>query len=155
MNRQSTIVGFVLLLWPLWIFFAGVAVAGELRVGTWKTPQTIQPFFYERFLEPPGRVKVLSFTNPADQKVALLAGSLDFCGTTLAHAIHSASRGQPVVVVSALCNKCSALVVRWDGPIRRVRDLRGKKIGYVPGWRCQPETFHPEPDCSMLSALLL
>jgi NitT/TauT family transport system substrate-binding protein len=38
-----------------------------------------------------------------------------------------------VVVVAALCNKCSALVVRKDGPIRTVRDLAGRKIGYVPG----------------------
>ena len=63
----------------------------------------------------------------------LLAGSLEICGTTLAHAIHSASQGQPVVLVAALCNKCSALVVKKDGPIKQVADLRGKKIGYVPG----------------------
>jgi len=55
------------------------------------------------------------------------------CGTTLAHAIHSASQGQPVVLVAALCNKCSALVVRKDGSIKTVKDLKGKKIGYVPG----------------------
>jgi len=42
------------------------------------------------------------FTNNSSQKTALLAGSLDMCGTTLAHAIHSASRGQPIVVVAAL-----------------------------------------------------
>jgi NitT/TauT family transport system substrate-binding protein len=102
-------------------------------VGTWKTAQTIQPFFYETFLPQKETLKVFSFTNPADQKVALLAGSLDMCGTTLAHAIHSASLGQPVVVVAALCNKCSALVVKKDGPVKAVKDLRGKKIGYVPG----------------------
>jgi len=102
------------------------------RVGTWKTAQTIQPFFYHRYLgiQP---VEVAAFTNPADQKMALLAGSLDMCGTTLAHAIHAASRGEPVVVVAALCNKCSALVVDADGPVRSVGDLAGKKIGYVPG----------------------
>ncbi len=110
-----------------------VAMAQEARVGTWKTPQTIQPFFYERFMEPPGRVTVFPFTNPADQKTALLAGSLDMCGTTLVHAIQSAAMGQPVVVVAALCNKASALVVKRDGPIGRVADLRGKTIGYVPG----------------------
>ena len=76
---------------------------------------------------------LFAFTNPADQKTALLAGSLDMCGTTLAHAIHSASMGQPVVVVAALCNKCSALVVKKDGPIQTVADLKGKRIGYVPG----------------------
>jgi len=107
--------------------------ASEIKVGTWKTAQTIQPFFYEKFLPQKKGVKVFSFTNPADQKTALLAGSLDMCGTTLAHAIHSASLGQPVVVVAALCNKCSALVVRKGGPAKEVSDLRGRKIGYVPG----------------------
>ena len=101
------------------------------RAGTWKTAQTIQPFFYDRFGA--GDVEVFSFTNPADQKTALLAGGLDICGTTLAHAIHSASQGQPVVVVAALCNKCSAFVVKKDGPVQAVADLRGRKIGYVPG----------------------
>jgi NitT/TauT family transport system substrate-binding protein len=107
--------------------------AHEVRVGTWKTAQTIQPFFYQEFLPSSRKVSVFSFTNPADQKMALLAGSLDMCGTTLAHAIHSASRGEPVAVVAALCDKCSALVVRKDGPVKTVTDLAGKRIGYVPG----------------------
>ena len=114
-------------------FIRGVVVATEIKVGTWKTAQTIQPFFYEKFVSPEDQVSVFSFTNPADQKVALLAESLDMCGTTLAHAIHSASRDQPVVVVAALCNKCSALVVKKDGPVKAIKDLKGKKIGYVPG----------------------
>lgn len=107
--------------------------ADQYRVGTWKTAQTIQPFFYQQFLAKGESVTVFPFTNPADQKTALLAGSLDMTGTTLAHAIQSAVMGQPVVVVAALCNKCSALVVRTDGPIHQVVDLKGKKIGYVPG----------------------
>ena len=121
----------------IWIILLGLhpgnAAAEDLRVGTWKTAQTIQPFFYAEFLPAPDKVTVFSFTNPADQKTALLAGSLDMCGTTLAHAIHSAAQGQPVVVVAALCNKSSALVVRNDTKIQSVADLTGKKIGYVPG----------------------
>ena len=101
------------------------------KVGTWKTAQTIQPFFYDQFLS--HKIEVFSFTNPADQKTALLAGSLDMCGTTLAHAIHSASQGQPVVVVAALCNKSSALVVKKDSPIQSIAHLRSKRIGFVPG----------------------
>ena len=107
--------------------------ARPLPIGTWKTAQTIQPFFYDRFLPATLTCQVLAFTNPADQKTALLAGSLAMCGTTLAHAIYSASQGQPVVVVAALCNKSSALVVKQDGPIRSDADLKGKTIGYVPG----------------------
>ena len=105
----------------------------EIQVGTWKTAQTIQPFYYQEFVPKPDKVTVVAFTNPADQKSALLAGSLDFTGTTLAHAIASASMGQPVVIVAALCNKCSALVVKNDGPIHTVTDLKGRAIGYVPG----------------------
>ncbi|MFW6373109.1 MAG: ABC transporter substrate-binding protein [Thermodesulfobacteriota bacterium] len=115
------------------IFSVGPAFSREYRVGTWKTAQTIQPFYYDRFLPDSSKISVFAFTNPADQKTALLAGSLDMCGTTLAHAVHSASLGQPVVVVAALCNKSSALVVKKDGPVKTVADLKGKKIGYVPG----------------------
>lgn len=119
------------------LILSSVPLAGQagdpVRIGTWKTPQTIQPFFYDRFLPSTMKSQVLPFSNPADQKTALLAGSLDICGTTLAHAIYSASVGQPVVVVSALCNKCSALVVQKDGPIHSEEDLAGKTIGYVPG----------------------
>lgn len=121
----------VLLLLPL-LLMPVMAWAGDSwRVGTWKTAQTIQPFFYERFTD--SAVTVLPFTNPADQKAALLAGSLDICGTTLAHAIAAASRGEPVVVVASLCEKCSALVVKSDGPVQNVEDLAGRTIGYVPG----------------------
>ncbi|SHJ00966.1 NitT/TauT family transport system substrate-binding protein [Desulfatibacillum alkenivorans DSM 16219] len=112
---------------------AAPVFAQEYKVGTWKTAQTIQPFYYQDYVPEGDQVDVFSFTNPADQKTALLAKSLDMCGATLAHAIHSASQGQPVVVVAALCNKCSALVVKKDGPIEKVEDLKGKRIGYVPG----------------------
>lgn len=129
-----TIIAFfftALLSWP------GAAGAGQseraFRVGTWKTAQTIQPFFYADFVPNGKKVEVFSFTNPADQKAALLAGSLDFCGTTIVHAITSASMGQPVVVVAAMCNKSSALVVGKDSRISSVSGLRGKIIGCVPG----------------------
>ncbi|WP_213183915.1 ABC transporter substrate-binding protein [Desulfosarcina cetonica] len=119
----------------MWIFHGAPVLAEPqvVRLGTWKTAQTIQPFFYQQFLPAQYKTKVFPFTNPADQKTALLAGSLDMCGTTLAHAIHSASLGQPVVIVAALCNKCSALVVKKGGPVKSVADLKGRKIGYVPG----------------------
>jgi NitT/TauT family transport system substrate-binding protein len=115
--------------------FAALPSAGaeEYKVGTWKTAQTIQPFLYQDFIPAGEKVSVFSFTNPADQKTALLAGSLEMVGTTLVHAIQSASRGEPVVVVAALCNKCSALVVKKDGPVQEIADLKGKRIGYVPG----------------------
>jgi NitT/TauT family transport system substrate-binding protein len=104
----------------------------DLRAGTWKTAQTITPFFYEQFVPQGSSVKVFSFTNPGDQKTALLAGSLDITGTTIVHAITGAAKGEPVVVVCSLCDKCSALVVKKGAGIQKPADLRGKRIGYVP-----------------------
>jgi len=133
MRKLSSFWAASILLFTLTLIAGQPALAQDpWRVGTWKTAQTIQPFFYQQFL-PGSKLEVFPFTNPADQKMALLAGSLDMCGTTLAHAIHAASRGEPVVVVAALCNKCSALVVKKDGPIQSIKELAGKKIGYVPG----------------------
>lgn len=116
-------------------FWAAAAPAAEVwRVGTWKTAQTIQPFVYARYAAPPTpQVEVRPFTNPADQKAALLSGSLDMTGTTLALAIQAASRGEPVRLVAALGNKCSALVVAKDGPVRSLAQLKGRRIAYVPG----------------------
>ena len=118
---------------------ANFAVAAEVwHVGTWKTAQTIQPFLYEKYATPanPGlQVEVRPFTNPADQKSALLAGSLDMTGTTLALAIQAASRGEPVWLVAALGNKCSALVVAKDSPIKNTADLRGKRNAFTLSYK--------------------
>jgi len=113
--------------------FAGDKKPVSLKVGTWKTAQTITPYFYEKFARKDYEITVFPFTNPGDQKTALLAGSLDVTGTTLVHAIASSAKGAPVVVVCALCDKCSALVARKGQGIREPADLRGKRIGYVPG----------------------
>ena len=107
------------------------AKSEKVTVGTWKTAQTITPYFYDEFM--PESVEVLPFTNPGDQKTALLAGSLDMCGTTLVTAITAASKGEPVKIVTSLCNKCSALVVDKDYGIQSEADLKGKRIAYVPG----------------------
>ena len=105
----------------------------QAKVATWKTAQTITPFFYQDFLPADHQVEISPFTNPGDMKTALLAGSLDMCGTTLVTAITALSKGEPVVVVSGLSNKCSALVVSNGANIESEADLRGKKIAYVPG----------------------
>lgn len=105
----------------------------SLSVGSWKTAQTIQPFFYGDYINGDYDVEVLPFTNPGDQKTALLAGSLNMCGTTLVTAIMAAAKGEPIKIVSGLCNKCSALVVGKDSDIKSEADLKGKTIAYVPG----------------------
>jgi hypothetical protein len=109
------------------------AEAINMTVGTWKTAQTIQPFIYDKFANKGETVEVKPFTNPGDMKTALLAGDLDFTGTTWATAIMAASKGEPVKVVAAMTEKCSALVVGKDSDIKTTKDLKGKTIAYVPG----------------------
>ncbi|MCL2200903.1 MAG: ABC transporter substrate-binding protein [Oscillospiraceae bacterium] len=109
----------------------GGTEAQETRVGTWRTAQTITPFYYEMFLDT--EIEVLPFTNPGDQLTALLAGSLDMTGTTLVTAIMALAQDEPIVMVTSLCKKCSALVVGVDSGIYTEEDLRGKTIAYVPG----------------------
>ena len=111
--------------------FGGLSSEEVIKIGTWRTAQTIQPFFYENYVDFP--IEVLPFTNPGDQKTALLAGSLHMCGTTLVTAIIAASQNEPILIVAALSNKCSALVVGIDSGIETEADLRGKTIAYVPG----------------------
>jgi len=103
-----------------------------LRIGTWKTAQTIQPFFYENYLNNK-EIEVLPFTNPGDMKMALLSSSLDICGSTLVTAITARAKGEPIVVLAGLSNGCSALVIKKDSGIREIKNLKGKKIAYVPG----------------------
>lgn len=110
-----------------------VTDATQLKVGTWKTAQTIQPFFYDQFIDKSSSVEVLPFTNPGDQKTALLSGGLDMTGTTLVTAITAAANHEPIRIVTSLCNKCSALVAGVDSGIETEADLKGKTIAYVPG----------------------
>lgn len=107
--------------------------AKNMTVGTWKTAQTIQPFFYEDFSDESENLEVKPFTNPGDMKTALLSGDLDFTGTTWVTAIMSASKGEPIKVVASMTEKCSALVVGKDSGINTTKDLKGKTIAYVPG----------------------
>ena len=102
-------------------------------VGTWKTAQTLTPYFYEDFVPAGSAIEIKPFTNPGDQKTALLAGSLDMTGTTIPTAIQAAAAGEPIKIVTSLCNKCSALVVGKDSDIQSAADLKGKTIAYVPG----------------------
>jgi len=128
----------LLVLITMTILISGCSNENELdkqsyTVGTWKTAQTIQPFFYDQFIEESSSLEVLPFTNPSDQKSALLAGDLDICGSTWVTAIIAASNGEPIKVISNLTEKCSALVVNNDSGIYSVADLKEKKIAYVPG----------------------
>ncbi|MCL2366528.1 MAG: ABC transporter substrate-binding protein [Oscillospiraceae bacterium] len=135
LSKSKKIVGLLLSVALMVALLAGCvgeeAAEPVVQVGTWRTAQTITPFYYDEFLD--AQIEVLPFTNPGDQLTALLAGSLDMTGTTLVTAIMALARNEPIVMVTSLCMKCSALVVGSDSGIYAIEDLRGKTIAYVPG----------------------
>ena len=108
---------------------------GKTQVQLWgpgRQHRRFSHFSMGEYLEDGYEVEVLPFTNPGDQKTALLAGELDMTGTTMVTAITAAEKGEPIRIVAGLCNKCSALVVKGFRH-KKPEDLKGKHIAYVPG----------------------
>jgi len=102
---------------------------GHLRI----SPHLMAPRFYARFLPPGLRVETLAFNNSTEIKTAVVTGSVDFAVTGVTAALLGASRGEPFRVLAAAADGASAIVARKEHGIRRIEDLKGKRVGYVPG----------------------
>ncbi|UWG97607.1 MAG: ABC transporter substrate-binding protein [Candidatus Dehalobacter alkaniphilus] len=104
----------------------------QMKVGTSKSPQAMIPYFYQQFLPEKYSSEVIYFSSISDSVNALMAGTLDATSCSMVNVISAASKGQPVVVLCGICNKCSALVAGVNSGIESEKDLKGKKIGYLP-----------------------
>lgn len=103
------------------------------KIAAGRSAQTIQPYFYDELLSENGDAEVVTFSNPADMKAALLSGDIDLSVTNWVAAIMARANGEPIKVVASTCQKCSALVVGTDSGIESIQDLKGKNIGYLSG----------------------
>ena len=63
----------------------------------------------------------------------MVTNSVDFGMFGLAAATIGGAAGEPVVVIATACNRGMAVVARADGPINSIKDLKGKKVGILPG----------------------
>jgi NitT/TauT family transport system substrate-binding protein len=105
-----------------------------IRMGVLKLIHSITPYFYERFLPAGTKIEIIPFSTPTDGKDAVVTGSVDYGTFGIAAAILGASSHQPVVVYGSECNKGMAIVARKDdATITTLKDLKGKKIGILPG----------------------
>jgi NitT/TauT family transport system substrate-binding protein len=105
-----------------------------IRVGMLRiSPHLMAPRFYARFLPPDLAVETLAFNNSTEIKTAVVTGSVDFAVTGITAALQGASRGEPFRVLAAAADGASAIVARRDAAVGQVEDLRGKRVGYVPG----------------------
>ncbi|MDG4769733.1 ABC transporter substrate-binding protein [Solwaraspora sp. WMMD792] len=113
-----------------------VALEGEQRsvtVGVLRQPHLSHPLFYDRFLPENVTLDIVPFANSTEIKNAVVSGDLTFGVTGITAALQGAANAEPVVVVAAAADGGSAIVAGEESGIGDVADLRGKRIGYVPG----------------------
>jgi len=112
--------------------FAAEAVT--LRMGVLKLIHSITPYFYEKFLPAGYKIEIVPFSTPTDGKDAVVTGSVDYGTFGIAAANLGSVGHQPVLVYGSECNKGMAIVARKDdAAISTLKDLKGKKIGILPG----------------------
>lgn len=104
-----------------------------IRVGTLKLIHGITPYFYDKFTPAGYKIEVVPFETPTDGKNAVVTKSVDFGTYGLAAATLGAAAGEPVVIVAAQCNRGMAVVGRTDAKIASIKDLKGKRVGILPG----------------------
>lgn len=114
----------------------GQACAEEqvtIRMGVMKLIHSMTPYFYERFLPADYRLIIIPFSTPTDVKDAVVTGSVDYGTFGIAAAILGAVAHQPVVVYGSECDKGMAVIARKGEHVATISDLKGKRIGILPG----------------------
>lgn len=104
-----------------------------IKVGTLKVVHGITPYFYDKFTPAGYKIEVIPFETPTDGKNAVVTKSVDFGTYGLAAATLGASAGEPVVVIAPFSNGGMAIVAKKDAGINTIKDLKGKRVGILPG----------------------
>jgi NitT/TauT family transport system substrate-binding protein len=104
-----------------------------IKVGTLKLIHAIAPYFYDKFTPPGYKIEVIPFETPTDGKNAVVTKSVDFGTYGVAAAILGAAAGEPVVIIGPSGNGGMAVVVRKDSGVGAFKELKGKRVGILPG----------------------
>jgi NitT/TauT family transport system substrate-binding protein len=112
---------------------SALAADQVIRVGTLKLMHGITPYFYDKFTPAGYKIEVVPFETPTDGKNAVVTKSVDFGTYGLAAATLGGASGEPVVIIAAQCNRGMAVVGRADAKIASIKELKGKRVGILPG----------------------
>lgn len=104
-----------------------------VKVGVLRQPHLSHALFYDRYLPSNVKMEVVPFANSTDIKNAIVSGDLAFGVTGITAALQGAVKNEPIVIVAAAADGGSGIVASKKSGITTVADLKGKKIGYVPG----------------------
>ena len=112
---------------------ARAANAVTIRMGVMKLVHSMTPYFYPRFLPAGYHLEFIPFSTPTDVKDAVVTRSVDYGTFGIAAAILGAVAHRPVVVYGSECNRGMAVVARKGLHIESIRDLKGRRVGILPG----------------------
>ena len=104
-----------------------------IKVGTLKLMHGITPYFYEKFTPGGYKIEVVPFESPTEGKKAILTGSVDFGVFGIAASALGAAAKEPIVIISAQCNRGMAIVASVTSDIKTIKDLKGQRVGIWPG----------------------
>jgi len=112
---------------------ANAQAARTVKMGSLRLIHSMPPHFYQRFAPAGMTIEIITFDSPTDCKNAVVTRSVEFGAFGIAAGTLGAAASEPVVVVGAFSNKGMGVISKAGSDIRRVADLRSKRVGIWPG----------------------
>lgn len=109
---------------------AGDSSSKTIRVATQRQPHLFAAYEWSKYVPDGYDVQVVPMDNSNDEKDALLSGDVDFALMGVPTVISQAAQDGGIKVIAGGADGGSGLMAQSD--ITSVKQLKGKKIGYVP-----------------------
>ncbi len=106
--------------------------AQTVRIAVVRATVLAPSLLVQQFLPQGWKTELTAFVAPGDMTNALLTDNVDLAYIGFTIGIVARARDQPINIVANGAGKGTAIIVRADGNIRSIADLRGKRVGNIP-----------------------